>query len=63
MMAAPPANAVEYRCPACGRYLGTAEGTYARYAPCACGVRTTVEIVGKRARQSIETPAGRIEVK
>lgn len=55
---------VEIRCPACGRYLGTVDGTRLRCAPCTCGVQTTVEIVGKRARRlAIETPAGPLEVK
>lgn len=63
MMSAPPVGSIEVRCAACQKYLGTLEGTYLRAVPCTCGVQTTVEIVGKRARQCVETPAGRIEVK
>lgn len=62
-VSAPPAGSVSVRCGVCQRYLGTLEGTYLRAAPCPCGAQTTVEIVGKRARQCIETPAGRLEVK
>jgi len=50
-------------CPACARYLGTVDGSYSEYPPCTCGFQTTVRAVGRRAKQEVESPAGRIEVK
>ncbi len=50
-------------CPACNRYLGTVEATYAEYPPCTCGFQTTVRAVGKRARSGLHATAERIEVK
>ncbi len=63
MTPSPPANAIEIRCPCCGAYLGTIEATYARFPPCKCGWQWIGEAVGKRARQTVETPCGPIEVK
>lgn len=60
MSMAPPADV---KCGICGRYLCSVDGQYVRSAPCQCGWQTTVEAVGRRARQSVETPAGRLEVK
>jgi len=59
-----PADVRQVKCAMCGRHLGRLVGLFAEYAPCQCGYRTTVEAVGRRARQEIETPGtGRIEVK
>lgn len=62
-MAAPPADAIEIRCASCQKYLGTLQGSYLRAVPCTCGVQTTVEVVGKRARRCVDTPSGPLEVK
>lgn len=53
--------AQRFVCPACGRYLGTADGAYSEYPPCACGFQTTVRAVGRRARIGVGEPP--IEVK
>ena len=37
-------NAVHLGCPACGRFIGIAEGTYLEAAPCKCGVQTTIKV-------------------
>jgi len=50
-------------CPACTRFLGTVEATYAEYPPCVCGFQTTVKAVGKRARAGLVVGAERIEIK
>ena len=50
-------------CPACSRYLGTVDATYAEYPPCTCGFQTTVRAVGKRARAGLVATSERIEVK
>lgn len=63
MAVSPVPSAIPLLCPSCQRYLCTADGTYVRCAPCVCGVRTTVELVGRRARATVETPCGPIEVK
>lgn len=63
MMSAPPAGSIEVRCAACQKYLGHLEGTYLRSVPCTCGVQTTVEVVGKRARRCVEMGGQTIEVK
>lgn len=60
---APPPDAQRLTCPNCHRYLGTVEGCYAEYPPCACGVQTTVRVTGKRARREIEMAGERVEVK
>lgn len=62
-MSAPPADSQRVSCPCCGRYLGTVEGTYLELPPCVCGWQWTGRAVGKRARQTVETPCGPIEVK
>lgn len=62
-MATAPTGSIEVRCAACQKYLGTLQGTYLRAVPCTCGVQTTVEVVGKRVRRTVETPSGPIEVK
>ena len=61
----PPAGTEAIRCPICRRYLGTidVDSRYMRFPPCECGWQWIGEAVGKRARQTIETPAGRLEVK
>jgi hypothetical protein len=38
-------------CPACGRYLGTVDGSFFEAAPCACGIQTTVRGTVKRLRE------------
>lgn len=63
MMAAPPADSTPVQCAICGRYLCSVDGSYVRSAPCQCGWQTTVEAVGRRARRTVETLAGAIEVK
>lgn len=65
MMTAPPAYTREVRC-FCGRYLGTIdieEGRYMRFPPCECGWQWVGEAVGKRARQTVETVTGPMEIK
>lgn len=49
-------------CPACSRFLGTVEATYAEYPPCSCGFQTTVKAVGQRARVGL-VDGSRLEVK
>lgn len=65
MMASPPADIRDVHCPMCRRYLGSIglDGSYMRFPPCECGWQWVGEAVGKRARQSISTPAGVLEVK
>lgn len=58
-----PADATTFRCGVCGRYLTSSDGGYVRSAPCQCGWQTTVEAVGKRARQTVTVAGERIEVK
>lgn len=69
-----PAEAKRLTCPACGRFLCSADGTYVDCAPCKwCGTQTTVDLkkTNPRAlearpggqRREIDTPSGRIEVK
>lgn len=58
-----PAGARRFTCPACARFLGTAETTFYEAAPCACGFQTTVRAVGKQARAGLLGSAERIEVK
>ena len=62
MMSA-PAEAKRMTCPACGRFLCTVDAVYVEAPPCQCGYQTTIRAVGRRARQEVQTPAGRIEVK
>lgn len=54
---------IELRCPDCGRYLGTLEGTYFRSPPCVCGLQMTIQMVGKRARRTVACGPREIEVK
>lgn len=63
MMSAAPADMTTVKCGVCGRYLGELDGSCLRTAPCKCGWQTTVEAVGRRARRTVETPAGTLEVK
>lgn len=63
MMSAPPADSQRLVCPACGRYLCTADGTYVECPPCQCGWQATMRAVGKRARQCVEMGGEHIEVK
>lgn len=65
MTAVPPAGTEAIRCPICRRYLGTidVDARYMRFPPCECGWQWVGEAVGKRARQSIMTPGGPLEVK
>lgn len=59
----PAPGALRLACPACGRYLGTVDGSYSEYPPCPCGIQTTIRVAGKRLRPLISTPAGPLEVK
>lgn len=63
MMSAPPTDSTPVKCGVCGKHLCWAEGCYVQPAPCSCGWQTTVEAVGRRARQSVNLPSGPIEVK
>ena len=58
-----PAGALRFACPACARFLGTAETTFYEAAPCVCGLQTTVRAVGKQARAGLTGSAERIEGK
>lgn len=49
-------------CPSCGKFLCTVEGVSVECPPCSCGVQTTVRLT-RRARQTICTPSGPLEVK
>ena len=53
------------RCFVCGRYLGTIDNDsrYMRFAPCWCGWQWVGELVSKRPKRQVETPAGMLEVK
>ena len=64
-MTTQPTHAREIYCPVCRCYLGTigVDGSYMRFPPCTCGWQWVGEAVGKRARRSVETPAGPLEVK
>ncbi len=65
MMTATPDGCSEVRCPLCRKYLGTigVDGSYMRFPPCECGWQWTGEAVGKRARRTVETPCGPLEIK
>lgn len=66
-MAAPqPPHARDVYCPVCRTYLGTIglDGSYMRFPPCGqCHWQWVGEAVGKRARRTVETPDGPMEVK
>lgn len=65
-MSAPPSDSREIQCPCCGAYLGSIglDGSYMRFPPCrGCGWQWVGQAVGKRARQTVDTPCGPIEVK
>ena len=59
-----PADAKSVKCPICQRHLGVLAATYAELPPCkTCGIQTTISAPSRLGRQTVESPAGVLEIK